>query len=42
MFDVLSVLIPNQKRIIEKIKEKKSAKTPKLALKWSDEETDFT
>ena len=36
MFEVLSVLIPSQKRIKGKITEKKSAKTLKLALKRSD------
>ena len=42
MFEVLSVLIPSQKRTKGKITEKKSTKNPKLALKRSDEETDFT
>ena len=42
MFEVLGVLIPSQKRIKGKITEKKSAKNPKLALKRSDKETDFT
>ena len=38
MFEVLSVLIPNEKRIKWKITEKKSAKTPKIDLKRSDED----
>ena len=42
MVEVLNVLIPSQKRIKGKITKKKSAKTPKIALKRSDEETDFT